>query len=178
MELNLNLPFNIEPQNIYYYSVLGKNMSSLSPKSPCSNFITNARDGNTGISHSNANARDGLLKVKFDVRTTAVAVALNLGIISTDILLRIDSRALAYNKVIAYIDPWYSPPMEPVYCLDKVAWKLTQRQIDGPEICFIMKVINQPRCCCPEKRKFIKPLTPTHALTHTHFRTCFTGFYL
>jgi len=83
--------------------------------------------------------RGGRTDFDFDMRTVALAVSLNLGIINTTRLLRIDSLALRFNNVTGWIDPTASPEMDPVYCLDKknAFFKLTAAQVSGPEVCFL-----------------------------------------
>ena len=66
-----------------------------------------------------------------------------MGIVSTRDLTRKDTLAFGEQYyqgggMIGYTDPWYNPPLAPIYCIDKslAKWGLTDKQIAGPDICF------------------------------------------
>lgn len=64
--------------------------------------------------------RDGFADVGFDVRSTALAIALNLGRVGTASLVRKDTEMTRTIGMIGLVDPYYAfPHMARIYCVDK-----------------------------------------------------------
>jgi len=80
------------------------------------------------------------LDLQVDSRAFAIAVALNLGLMDTALLVRTKPNSCVDYHCYVYSDPYYkTPPMSPIICLDKTDpfWNLTKASINGPEICFL-----------------------------------------
>ena len=76
--------------------------------------------------------RGGINKFSFDVRSIVLAVSLNLGLTTTDKLLKVETIFLSEGDNMAYIDPIVDPPMDPVVCNKKA------KGDTGPDVCFLV----------------------------------------
>lgn len=96
------------------------------------------------ISPTIAQFRNGYMEFGFDVRSAILAVALNLGVTSPDKFVRVNDHFSRSIGLVALYDPWYkTPPMMPVYCLDKnkmmtlYGLQLDDQAMRGPQICLL-----------------------------------------
>ena len=88
----------------------------------------------------------GYIDYGFDVRMAALVVSLNSGILTLEGLVRKEDVATRKFGLIGYIDTQFTnpPQQRPIYCLEKqrtfevYGVRLTQKQIAGPEVCFIV----------------------------------------
>lgn len=58
-------------------------------------------------------------ELAFDVRTTLLAISLNLNLTSPGALQEVSSTFMEEIGLVGYIEPSLLPPMSPVYCLKK-----------------------------------------------------------
>lgn len=66
--------------------------------------------------------RDGFADIGFDVRSTVLAIALNLGRVGTSSLVRKDTEMTRAIGMIGLVDPYYNfPHMARIYCVNKTS---------------------------------------------------------
>lgn len=140
--LQLRLPvFRYTPRN----SSSGKT-GKLTPFQPCpgqGNWIDRVVNNNNRFSNNLAQFAIQHGELAFDVRTTLLAISLNLNLTSPGALQEVTSTFMEEIGLVGYIEPSLLPPMSPVYCLKKESAaavygiSLTQQQFDGPPICMV-----------------------------------------
>ena len=80
----------------------------------------------------------------FDIRSTMVALSVNLGIAQLESFQQVRSPMADSYGLVGYVDGQFTPAMDPVYCLDKdkvldiYGIRLSQRQLNGPPVCFLV----------------------------------------
>lgn len=91
------------------------------------------------------NYRNGYFDLSFDIRSAVLAVALSLNLTDASGLGKVTTQTSKQFHSYIYIDDSYSPPMDPVMCLDKADpfWKLSGEEVDGPEVCFVYQGVDQ-----------------------------------
>lgn len=140
--LQLTIPLPIVPEyleNVYKTLADKKFSSEIFEMNSChaqilrKNFVSN---------EWKSILRDGEVRIAFDVAAFSMAILLNFGQIDKSGLLENTIFKYAVEGMVAYIDPWFNPPMSPVYCLQKShqKWNLTIEQINGPDVCFVASV--------------------------------------
>ena len=117
--LQLEIPLKIDPAAVKGNGTDGKYSITFTPKKyePCPNHGLWAKNLYWG---AESQYRTGSAEISFDVRATMLAVALNLGRVSTGQLVEKRSTLSEALGLIGYVDPYYTfPPMARIYCVDK-----------------------------------------------------------
>jgi len=122
--LTLELPLRINPT-----SVLGSNRSRFSVTftptvtEPCPKHGKWFKHLFIG---GDSEFRNGKADIGFDVRSTLLAISLNLGLVGTETLVSKVTEMTRSCGVIGLVDPYYSfPHMSRIYCINKTSdqWK-------------------------------------------------------
>lgn len=101
------------------------------------------RSGKNRFTNAVAQFADLRGELGFDVRSTLLAVSLNLQVVNVSSLQESSSELLRNLGLMGYVDATTMPPMSPVYCLEKeraldlYGIFLTPAQMDGPPICML-----------------------------------------
>ena len=97
---------------------------------------------NLGLLDTSHDVREHKIRLMFDMRSFVLASAINLGIMTTEYLLRVDASHSSAYKLVGFIDQ-YQPGMDIILCVDKSDTSLTAAQRNGPDVCF-MTIDNVP----------------------------------
>jgi hypothetical protein len=116
--LALHLPFRINASSVRGGTSRGFSTTfTPSVQEPCpvhGNWFRNIFIG------ADAEYRSGSAEIGFDIRSAMTAIALNLGRINLDALIKKMSKFTVSLGLIGFVDPYYAfPPFQRIYCVDK-----------------------------------------------------------